>query len=806
MISRHLRSACTVSFLLACASSLPAVVLRLDFNDDDDANSSTQAGWTVVTQTGGVNLAGSGIALTITPAGASVTLDDRVRTTNGGGTEPDLWEDFIFANGSDLATDGMALVFTGLLPNRAYPVTLWMFDKGSPNVRTSLWNGQSYSFNGSDAAPATLNDRRLALTVNTSAAGTLTLQARAVATGQPHSVFLNALEIGDPLAPPTAPTNITLAPAAISAAAAPGTPVGVLSSTDPEAADHHTYTLVAGAGSTHNALFSLSGIDSEGLMVAASLAGLANQTLSIRVRTTDQHNDFFEKALALTVTNDSDNDGLDDTWELQYFPLLTTATGTGHDDADTLTNAQEQTLGSNPTLADTDSDTLADHVENNTRVFNGPADPGSSPILADTDSDGLRDDAEISAADGFITNPNAADTDGDNYSDAVEISGGTDPLNPASHPNTLLALRLNEFLASNRNGLKDGYSESTDWIEIFNPNPIAVNLDAYFLTDDAEDLRKWRFPAVPVPAGGYLVVFASARDTTDPQGKVHTNFSLADAGEFLALVRPDGVTIDSQFAPAFPRQTTDVSYGWHPSNGTLRFFGTPTPGAANNAGFDGAVADTAFSVNRGFHDAPFDLEITTPTPGATIRYTTDGSKPTTTTGTIYTTPVAIAGTRVVRAMAYRTGWLSTNVDTHTYLFLDQVAQQPAAPAYPPGLPATWGVNATIDANDGTGNGTIPADYAMDPRVVNNTLPGYSVREALLAIPTMSISMPVADMFSTATGIWANTLNSGPAWERECSLEMILPDGQTAFQENCIVEPHGGSSRNPWRMQKHCCGR
>jgi hypothetical protein len=336
------------------------------------------------------------------------------------------------------------------------------------------------------------------------------------------------------------------------------------------------------------------------------------------MRTTDQHNDVFDKVLAITVTNDSDNDGLDDTWELQYFPALTAATGSDNNDADNLTNAQELTLGSNPTVTDTDGDTLADHVEDDTRSFNGPADPGSSPVLADTDGDGLRDDVEISAADGFITNPNAADSDGDAFSDSVEINAGTSPLNPASFPDTLLALRINEFLASNRNGLKDGYGESEDWIEIFNPNPVAVNLDAWFLTDDPEDLRKWNFPAVSIPSGGYLVVIASGRDTTDPLGKVHADFSLGDTGEFLALVRPDGVTVDSQFAPAYPKQSTDVSYGWHPSNGTLRFFGTPTPGAANNAGFDGAVADTAFSVNRGFFDTPFNLEITTPTPGATM--------------------------------------------------------------------------------------------------------------------------------------------------------------------------------------------
>lgn len=799
----------SISVLTALAfSALPmtaaGAVLRADINDDDDATSSTQSGWTALAPAGGTNLGGTGISIAIAPVGAGVLIDDRVRTTNGGGSEPDLWEDFIFANGSDLTTEGLDLTITGLLPSRTYPVKLWMFDKGSTTTRMSTWNGSSYTFAGSNPAPASLADAVLSINVTTDAAGSAVIQGRAVATGQAHNVFLNGLEIGDPLAPPTGPTDISLSHAAVGSQVALATLVGTFSTTDPEAGDNHTYTLVSGAGSTNNALFSLGGIDGEDLRAAASLAAYAGQTLSIRVRTTDQHGDFYEEVLSITVTDDSDSDGLSDTWELQYFPLLTTATGSGNNDGDTLTNLQEQTLGTNPTLTDTDADTLPDHLEDNSRVFNGLADPGCSPLLPDTDGDGIRDDAEISTADGFITNPNATDTDGDGFSDPAEISAGTNPVNAASFPDTLLPLRISEFMAGNSTGLKDGYGEASDWIEIQNPNPVAVNLDAWFLTDDAEVLNKWNFPAVSVPAGGYLVVFASTRNTTDPLGKVHTNFSLSGGGEYLALVKQDG-SISSQYSPAFPEQKSDISYGYHPTDGTLRFFSTPTPGAANNAGFDGVVADTTFSVKRGFYDAPFSLAITTLTPGATIRYTTDGTKPTTTTGTIYTTPLNITGTTTVRALAYRTGWLSTNVDTHTYLFLDQVVAQSTTPSYPPGLPATWGVDSQVDANDGAGTGIVPADYAMDQRVVTGAQPGYSVREALLAIPTINLSLPVSAVFNNSTGIWSNPLQRGTAWEKECSVEMIVPDGaagQTAFQEDCIVETHGNSSRNPWRMQKH----
>src|SRR5262249_39996624 len=61
--------------------------------------------------------------------------------------------------------------------------------------------------------------------------------------------------------------------------------------------------------------------------------------------------------------------------------------------------------------------------------------------------------------------------------------------------------------------------------------------------------------------GNYLVVFASNKNRRTPGAPLHTNFKLDAAGEYLALVQPDGVTVASEYAPAFPPQVTDVSFG-----------------------------------------------------------------------------------------------------------------------------------------------------------------------------------------------------------------------------------------------------
>ena len=70
----------------------------------------------------------------------------------------------------------------------------------------------------------------------------------------------------------------------------------------------------------------------------------------------------------------------------------------------------------------------------------------------------------------------------------------------------------------------------------------------------------------------YLLVFASGLGTgsgyTDGGGFIHTNFKLTSGGEFLALVKPDGATIVSQFDPAFPAQFEDVAYGTFTGGGS----------------------------------------------------------------------------------------------------------------------------------------------------------------------------------------------------------------------------------------------
>lgn len=224
---------------------------------------------------------------------------------------------------------------------------------------------------------------------------------------------------------------------------------------------------------------------------------------------------------------------------------------------------------------------------------------------------------------------------------------------------------INEFLASNTKTNADNDGKYSDWIEIFNPDSAAANLNGWYLTDDPDDKKKWRFPAVDVPAGGYLLVRASGENRRDPTKPLHTNFSLNKSGEYLALVKSDGNTVVTEFAPTFPAQFEDVSYGsTQPAlNGETPargYFRVPTPGA-RNSGASGLLLTERVAFSRG--SGPFtdivSLTLSGATAGQRIRYTVSppaaraaGIAEPTPASTEYTGPIAISSSSIVRATVF----------------------------------------------------------------------------------------------------------------------------------------------------------
>ncbi len=355
---------------------------------------------------------------------------------------------------------------------------------------------------------------------------------------------------------------------------------------------------------------------------------------------------------------------------------------------------------------------------------------------------------------------------------------GLSCLSPVSQGSPIIS----EFLAANESILADAEGRFPDWVEIHHSGDEAMDLGGYVLADaDGE----WAFPAgVMVEPGGYLVVFASGRggEEEDALGYWHTDFRLARSGESLSLRSPSGEVL-SQFEE-IPAQRTDVSFGVA-SNESVGYFEKPTPGDANGVVILGYVGDTKFSVDRGYHEEPLSVTIEVEPADASILYTTDGTDPDKGTiftgpiGEIYEGPIEIASTTVLKAMAYKNGWRSSNVDAQTYVFLDDVLRQPLEA--PEGYPDRWGGQL--------------ADYGMDEEVVDDPAYKDDFEEAFRVFPSLSISMDKDDMFGSK-GIYQNTTQEGPDWERAAMAEFIFPDDPgDSFHVPCGIRIQGGSSRN-----------
>ena len=126
-------------------------------------------------------------------------------------------------------------------------------------------------------------------------------------------------------------------------------------------------------------------------------------------------------------------------------------------------------------------------------------------------------------------------------------------------------LVINEFMASNDTTVADQDEEFDDWIELYNNGLSTIDLEGYYLSDDADDLMEWAFPAgTKIEANSYLIVWA---DEDDDQSGLHADFKISASGESIYLTDPNGNIVDEVH---FEEQTTDISYGRFP-NGTGDF-------------------------------------------------------------------------------------------------------------------------------------------------------------------------------------------------------------------------------------------
>ena len=365
-------------------------------------------------------------------------------------------------------------------------------------------------------------------------------------------------------------------------------------------------------------------------------------------------------------------------------------------------------------------------------------------------------------------------------------------------------LAITEFLASNDDILADDDGDFSDWIEILNTGTTSIDVGGWILSDssnpDFDELSDaWVFPSRILEAGARIVVFASGKNRSPADGELHASFSISAGGGDLGLYAPGADLPTSSFAD-YPEQFTDISYGAVTGSETQGYFGTPTPGDENDALLTGIVEDTRFDVDRGFFSDPFTVNVTSGTLGSTIIYTTDGSAPTLENGTAVaptsaeaagSAAITIGETTVLRAAAIKDGLLPTNTDTQSYIFLADVLQQDNTPE---GYPIVWKDQART---------TLPADYEMDPEIVDDPVYSGQMIEAMRSVPTVSLVTDIDNLFDTARGIYQNPQQFGARWERPVSMEILYPDEpERDTQIDAGIRIQGGHTRNPSNNPKH----
>lgn len=214
-----------------------------------------------------------------------------------------------------------------------------------------------------------------------------------------------------------------------------------------------------------------------------------------------------------------------------------------------------------------------------------------------------------------------------------------------------------------------GWTEPRDWYKYSQQTSAPVFLEEgelYYLSALMKEGAGGDNLAVRMDLpDGSMEAPISALNCYLPETRFHTNFRISAAGEEIILTNPQGVRIDEMEPVEIP---TDISYGRKPGQpDEWVYFSEPTPGAPNTTdGYHGLSPDPVISPPGGIFKQPVQVTISSPDPDAIIYYTTNGTKPSSSNGFLYSNPIWINNTIYLRAVAISPGKLPGNTVAATY--------------------------------------------------------------------------------------------------------------------------------------------
>ena len=208
------------------------------------------------------------------------------------------------------------------------------------------------------------------------------------------------------------------------------------------------------------------------------------------------------------------------------------------------------------------------------------------------------------------------------------------------------------------------------------------------------------------------------------------------------------------------------------------FLSGPTPGFPNGSAVGPPAAEPNVSLKRGVYRNPITVSLTSTDPNARIFFSLDGSPPVPGRGTLYRVPIDISSSAVLQAYVDVPGQLPSHTIVHSYIITSTQGSQSNA-----GMPEKWGES--------------DADYEFDAGSVTNA--GTRFPEALESIPTLSISMPVGDLFGPS-GIYSNSDLHGKISAFDANVEWLYPRSGANWRDSASIRIKGEASRGDYFLK------
>lgn len=308
-------------------------------------------------------------------------------------------------------------------------------------------------------------------------------------------------------------------------------------------------------------------------------------------------------------------------------------------------------------------------------------------------------------------------------------------------------LIISEVMSANDRYLMGPYGTTADWIELYNSSDESISLSEYALSDRGSDPGRYPLPDVSLKPGGYYVLLIKSDPTNLSRNYEVLPFNLSSEGERLYLSR-NGLVQDYVFLPPL---STDEAYGRGAGEREFSLLSSATPGFANSAAAEKCTSPTALTP-QGCYDGIEYLDVELSGEGE-IYYTTSSYAPGE-NATLYTGPIRISETTVIRAVCRENGKRDSEILNLSYI---------------------------INEND--------------------------------SLPVVSIVTDPANLWDPGSGIYVlgpNASDEPPFfganfwndWERPASISLFETDG-SGFSENCGIKIFGGFTRSMSKKSLSC---